>query len=205
MTHVVVTVKNLDGQRTDLALPMEIPCQVLANAVAEALGLTVHAKQVYNLVHVAGKNKKKLMPEQTLQTAGVMFGHALELIVGEAPTVIAELKAAAELIDSNGVTYPLQNRMILIGRRTPTNPVDIDLTPLDAKRLTSRRHASIEKQKGRFVLIDENSANGTSLNGTPVPPVQPKALENGAGIEFGGSGGPVLTFLLKDEQNTPVE
>lgn len=205
MTHVVVTVKNLDGQCTDLALPMEIPCQVLANAVAEALGLTVHAKQAYALLHGSGKRKKKLMPEQTLQTAGVMFGDTLELLVGEAPTVVAELGAMAELIDANGVTYPLQGGAILVGRRTPTNPVDIDLTALDSNRLTSRRHASIEKQKGRFVLIDEHSANGTWLNGKRTDPGKPQVLENGMGIEFGGSGGPILTFVLKTGQNTPVE
>ncbi len=64
--------------------------------------------------------------------------------------------------------FPFQDK-ILIGRG-PNNDILLDATGV------SRVHASIEQQKDRYYLIDENSTNGTFIENQRV---QSHLLTNG--------------------------
>jgi pSer/pThr/pTyr-binding forkhead associated (FHA) protein len=57
--------------------------------------------------------------------------------------------------------YPISNAPVTIGR-LPDNTIHLDDIAL------SGRHARIVKENGHFVLYDENSTNGTYLNGHKV-------------------------------------
>ena len=76
----------------------------------------------------------------------------------------------------------------LVGRSDPVTGItpDIDLTPLDPQRSTSRRHAKLYQMGGHFYVMEEIGVmNGTFVNeqrvatGTPVP------LQNGDTVKFG--------------------
>lgn len=58
----------------------------------------------------------------------------------------------------------------------------------------SRRHAEIDRYEDVFILADNNSSNGTMLNGKPLE--RPTALKNGDKINLGGDGGILLTAEL---------
>ena len=58
----------------------------------------------------------------------------------------------------------------------------------------SRAHASITFRDGRFVLRDEGSTKGTTVNGNPVTAKEEIALEPGSTIGLGQ--GTTLRFDL---------
>lgn len=71
---------------------------------------------------------------------------------------------------------------LVIGRSDPsgTEPPDIDLLPYEAvEKGVSRHHACIVWQNGALHLVDEDSANGTFVNGEQLVPRQPRILHNG--------------------------
>lgn len=62
----------------------------------------------------------------------------------------------------------------------------------------SRQHARIEPAGKQLVLIDEQSANGTRLNGTPLSPHQPTPIKPGDQIHIGS-----FTFTVVQQQQLP--
>jgi len=66
--------------------------------------------------------------------------------------------------------------------------VDLDLTPLDGRKIISRKHALLERQKGSWVLIDQGSVNGTWLNGHQLTAREPYPIQEGDEIIFGRNG-----------------
>lgn len=67
---------------------------------------------------------------------------------------------------------------ISIGR-APENNIVID------NKLTSRHHAIIQKIKDAYFIRDENSTNGTFLNGKKIPPEKYVRLNPGDKITIG--------------------
>ena len=77
-----------------------------------------------------------------------------------------------------------------IGRgRTTTNSLS-----LDEDTSVSRRHASITYENGQFMLKDENSSNGTALDGARLVPNSPVVLSDGARVMFGKGTEVVFTL-----------
>ena len=77
-----------------------------------------------------------------------------------------------------GTTVPLERSVIVIGR-DPACDVVLD------DPLVSKRHARLEIGQGRVELVDLNSANGTKVNGTRIPPQQDVPLKRGDRVEIG--------------------
>ena len=84
------------------------------------------------------------------------------------------------LLDSRGVqaraglmirsqVYPLAPTSTIIGRRSPSNVPDLDLTNLDPDRTVSRRHARLELRGSRATVEDFSSTNGTYVNDKRMP------------------------------------
>jgi len=87
--------------------------------------------------------------------------------------------------DHAGREYRLGPERVLIGR---TDQCDITINDSSV----SRKHASIERKDGRFLLQDLKSTNGTSVNGTFV---DVHVLNHGDKIRIGRT---VLQFLGRE-------
>lgn len=75
-----------------------------------------------------------------------------------------------------------------IGRRDPVTRIDpdVDLTPVDHQRSTSRRHAKIHRRGGRYYLIEEiGTTNGTFIGETRLRTGAPLEIEHGDRLRFG--------------------
>lgn len=91
--------------------------------------------------------------------------------------------------------------VVLSGRSLASPPApDFSIT-LDAPRMVigrgegcdvrlpdasvSHRHASIRQRGGEYVILDENSRNGTYLDRVRLPPQTPRALRSGERVRLG--------------------
>src|SRR3954447_12872683 len=79
-----------------------------------------------------------------------------------------------------GRTFEIESGQAVIGRSA-----DADLTLTDA--LSSSRHARLDVTGNGATLTDVGSTNGTTVDGSRIPPVTPTPLENGTRIGIGGS------------------
>jgi pSer/pThr/pTyr-binding forkhead associated (FHA) protein len=76
----------------------------------------------------------------------------------------------------------------LVGRSDPVTGItpDVDLTPLDPQRSTSRRHAKLYQMSDTFYVMEEIGVmNGTYVNGNRVATGVPIAVQNGDVLKFG--------------------
>jgi pSer/pThr/pTyr-binding forkhead associated (FHA) protein len=90
-----------------------------------------------------------------------------------------------KIADAQAVSYLVFNKQkiqlvakITIGRETD-NTVVVD------SKLASRHHCLIQKIKDVYFLKDENSTNGTFLNGRRIPPDKYVQLNQGDKITVG--------------------
>ena len=72
---------------------------------------------------------------------------------------------------------------IVVGRLDKHSGISptIDLTNLESEnkpKAISRRHFVINEHKGLLVIVDQNSTNGTYLNGQHLVPYQPRVLRD---------------------------
>ncbi|HZR38620.1 MAG TPA: FHA domain-containing protein [Ktedonobacteraceae bacterium] len=91
--------------------------------------------------------------------------------------------------------YTLDKPEVTIGRAPNSDVL------LSKDKLTSRRHATVRYENGRYILRDERSANGTFVNGQQIEELTPYELQDGDHIgigehelvfrPFGASGGGV--------------
>jgi CRP-like cAMP-binding protein len=94
------------------------------------------------------------------------------------------------LISSDGQTEFFMNREgdTLVGRADPVTGItpDVDLSPLDPQRSTSRRHAKVYQLAGHFYVMEEIGVmNGTFVNETRLATGAPVAIQNGDTLKFG--------------------
>jgi pSer/pThr/pTyr-binding forkhead associated (FHA) protein len=97
-----------------------------------------------------------------------------------------------EVLD-NGQTFRFDANSvneIIIGRKDPQSVADntpsIDLTTSEGlSKGVSRRHATIVRRDGALHIVDNNSANGTYLNGQRLVSGQPRILRDGDDIRLG--------------------
>lgn len=87
---------------------------------------------------------------------------------------------------------PIVSRVISIGR-DPSN----DLVLSDS--MVSRRHAILEQRENQYILRDNNSANGTMVNGDPVDSEKP--LRDGDLVAIGSSR---LLFQLDETAEASI-
>jgi hypothetical protein len=75
-----------------------------------------------------------------------------------------------------------------IGRRDPVTRFqpDVDLTPLDPERTSSRRHARLYRQDGQVWVVEEiGTLNGTFVKGERLETAVPAPVASGDGVRFG--------------------
>src|SRR5438876_7299058 len=111
-------------------------------------------------------------------------------IRGEAPTTLGstssqtviEHPARFILRADNGdilQEYPLEKAEVSIGRAPNSDIL------LSKDKLTSRRHATVRYEDGKYVLYDEHSANGTFVNGQQLEEMTPRVLQDGDHVGIG--------------------
>jgi hypothetical protein len=107
------------------------------------------------------------------------------------------------LISAKGWIFVLGQPPVSIGRATRGGKPDIDLADLDPEMVSSRLHAQILLEDGRFILKAEPTTNGTFLNGAEVQPFDKHPLQQGDVIQFGFEG-VELTFVDGTTDNLPA-
>ncbi len=196
MEQVTVTIQYGAGQLADLILPQEVPAQILAEAVASALGMRQQKGSLYTLALPGAQGPRPISPASTLENAKILCGAYLIL-----STEVAAIECGAYLLTETGLTLPLKPSSI-IGRqdRAGSMPVDVDLGPLDTNKVVSRRHAMIRFVNNQYILEDTNSTNGTYVNSERIRPQQQGLLKDGDAICFGPEGrGVLLTLRCKNQ------
>jgi FHA domain len=76
---------------------------------------------------------------------------------------------------------------IWIGRKDPKTGLspEVDLGDIGTQEGVSRRHAKIMRRDGALHVVDNNSSNGTFLNGQKLVAQQPRVLRDGDDIRLG--------------------
>jgi len=110
----------------------------------------------------------------------------------ERPAVrkIQQRKDPYRLVATDGAAEFFLNREgdTLVGRADPVTGItpDVDLTPLDSQRSTSRRHAKLYQLGGTFYVMEEIGVmNGTFVNDNRLATGAPMAIQNGDILKFG--------------------
>jgi pSer/pThr/pTyr-binding forkhead associated (FHA) protein len=91
---------------------------------------------------------------------------------------------------------PLTPRTLKIGRSTQRGN---DLVLPDGQ--VSSSHGRLAYENGVFVLYDDGSTNGTTVNGVPVPKGTPQPLESGNVVAMGKTQ---ILFVGAGKRATPV-
>jgi hypothetical protein len=107
-----------------------------------------------------------------------------------APRRVAPERNLCRLISSDSKSEFFLNREgdTLVGRSDPVTGItpDVDLTPLDPQRSTSRRHAKLYQMGGNFYIMEEIGVmNGTFVNDNRVATGTPVPIQNGDTLKFG--------------------
>jgi hypothetical protein len=191
MTHAIVSIEIPPKQRLDLALPLNVPNQLLAASLVQALNLPESEKGSYLLSIKSESGVARLPASATLGEAGVLDGFILQLQPWDMKNSSrSPMESRFFLQAETGEVFPLNADKMLVGRRDIKHGVmvDIDLGPYDSNKVISRRHASIEKKGKGFIIIDMASTNGTKLNGKRLVPKEQSPVADGDVIEFGRDG-----------------
>lgn len=96
-------------------------------------------------------------------------------------------ESGPRLVTDTGVAIPLIPGTSTVGRPDHASEwaPTLDLTPLDANRKSSRRHAEIKLAGSSLHVRDVGSANRTFLNGQPLEPQRDYPAAEGDVIAFG--------------------
>ncbi len=196
MSHVAITLE-FDHTSKDLALPLDVTVHLLIESLVEALRLRQSRDHRYGLSIKTEQGLRPVPLNATLAEANIVHGTVLALLLQEQRLSDHTPDTGTYLQAQNGRTFPLANRLTLVGRNDAKSGifVDIDLRPfVTDHKIISRRHAQIEQEGERFYLTDLVSTNGTKLNGQRIPPREKCRLRNGDIIEFGRDGAQ-MTFV----------
>ncbi len=188
MTHVIVTVYYEQNDPLDLSLPWEVPASEIMTALEKIFSIRRSTDSTLGLVKLGNNGKENLSAEETLADANILYGDELQLLVQGSPY----------LFTSTGQRFSLAKNLIVIGRTTPQQSVDVDLADLDSERVISRQHAIVEHRGDQYFIKDTNSSNGVYVNNRRIDPGQLRKLENGDMLQFGGPRGVELLFGIKN-------
>lgn len=194
MDSVVVTLRQAK-QEIDLELPLSVPIFVLAPILIDKLhwsDMSTSGKEMF-----AGRIVNSgvvVRPNETLGQAGVVAGDILELTVTQRLATPESLPGHGRGSYLQSVTtgqiFPCRGRTMFIGR-LPHQP--INLTALPGSEAVSRNHANLIRRADGYWLKDEDSTNGTLVEGIMLKPKEQVRLRSGSQVQF-GEDGPILIF-----------
>ena len=190
MTNVVVTIEYGNHEHTDLALPLDVPCRLLAASIGKALKMESDVEQAFTLTETDTPGGYHLPANSTLGSAGILNGRILRLTSEFAKEARSVPQGGAWLHADMGQSYTLVGAYTLLGRIDQRHNIhpDIDVSGLDTQRITSRRHACIEFDQTAYTVTDLGSNNGTWLNGRRLQANTPATLNHGDEVTLGKNG-----------------
>ena len=132
------------------------------------------------ILNTANRGGKKYEESETLKV-----NRKSEITIGNKRS-----NASLEIINRVGnqgkIIFNFIESIIRVGRAAGTPEViHLDLTAMDQSRIVSRVHAIIECKNDRYIIRDNNSHNGTWINGQKLNPNQDYLLKDGDDIRFG--------------------
>lgn len=93
------------------------------------------------------------------------------------------------LHEESGMEFPLAGGVeTLIGRSDPVTGIhpDVDLSPVDAQRSCSRKHAKIYRRGDKYFLVEEiGTVNGTFVEDERLETGVPREIRDGEMLRFG--------------------
>ncbi|MCA9922468.1 MAG: FHA domain-containing protein [Anaerolineales bacterium] len=205
MNNVVITVRY-NQQETDLELPVSTPFYILAPILIEKLAWHDN-KPLPDDVQYAGRIAETglvIRPHETLAQANIIHGQILEIQTLSGPFVEPVYQSSTQLPTptiSSSIAYLqstdseerffLRRKSNLVGR-SPQCP--IDLTSMPKNDVVSRSHANIIKRSDTFWIQDEQSTNGTIVDGYMLRKNEQVQLRTNSQIQF-GKDGPLFIFV----------
>lgn len=116
------------------------------------------------------------------------------ILVDREPASPAHEKTAptAAYLVHNNQKIPIRETPFLVGKYNTT--IQLHYAIYDNNKV-SRNHATILQENGQYFVRDNQSRNGTSVNGKAILPLQPVALRDGDEIKLYDE---ILTFRLGD-------
>jgi CRP-like cAMP-binding protein len=207
----VAILKEVDGQEQQLAvlekgdffgemsLLEDLPRTASARALEDCKLIRINGATFDQMlrsrpeiaVRIMRKLSRRLRhTDQLLQEA---LGSAAPAAGGDVPAMEVEAEAATGLQKLVHLASNMEFRLsssseTLVGRRDPVTGIqpDVDLTPVDTQRSTSRRHAKIYHRNERFFVTEEiGTMNGTFVNGERVETGVPVEIQSGDEVQFG--------------------
>lgn len=187
MSFTIVTVETDSGDKIELALPLDVPSRTLAAKVMSDLGRLVGTGETLHFFIKTDGEEKRIPATATLGELGIVDGQLLRIrreAKGLAPKAS---HAHAYLRTEAGALLGLEPSCVVLGRKDAQSqvPLDLDLAAYDPGSAVSRRHACIEREGGKYYLLDLHSTNGTRLNGEDIVPGKKVPLQDGDRVEFG--------------------
>jgi hypothetical protein len=206
MDYVLITV-DYNGQKAVLELPVTVPLFNLIPLLMQQLSWG----EGQDLSQFGGQveGASAIRPHETLAQADVADGTILKLFAYRGDrmdpnatmlqVVDSDYKGKAHLKSRDtGDTFLFRRRAVLIGR-SPECP--INLSPVPRAHVVSGRHANIVRRGDTYWITDEDSTNGTIVDGIFLTAHQSIPLRNGSQIQFGETG-PVFVFYSGEELQT---
>lgn len=209
---VVVTITDGKGMERDLELPADVPVRILAPAIARAVTHADLPSEDTTVKYILKlQTSGNVIPvDRTLESAGVIHGDMIQLMIKPIPASIAGSEAGFKFagpgfVASSGKTFPLRGETALVGRvdralGLTESMLSVDVTDLDDQisPSVSRRHAKILFRQSRYLAQDLKSTNGTLVNGHLLRHGERIALQHGDEVQFGD----VLLIFIWDSQET---
>ena len=187
MSFAVVNIETEDGERIELALPLDVPSGTLGPRIMGGFGRLVRTGEKYALHFKTGRGDKPIPPDSTLGELGVRDGQVLRIRRQRAGAAPAAPRAHAYLQTTSGKRIALEQNHVILGRKDPKQqfPLDLDLTAFDPGKVVSRQHATIGRDGRKYYILDLESTNGTRVNGVTALPGRKVDLKSGDAVDFG--------------------
>jgi signal-transduction protein with cAMP-binding, CBS, and nucleotidyltransferase domain len=208
--EILKTVNGIDEQLAvlekgdffgEMSLLEDLPRTASARAVTDCKVIRINGATFDQMLRTKPEIAVRIMRKlsRRLRQTDQMLREALgapDQEAMQAPEMPAEEKPAApavmapqKLVHVSGMEMHLSTSSeTLVGRRDPVTGIlpDVDLTPVDTQRSTSRRHAKIYRRGGKFFVCEEiGTMNGTFVNGERVETGVPVEVKPGDEVQFG--------------------
>ena len=186
----------LDNQPRSASVRAATDCQLLViDATTLDQMLRQHAEVAVRMLrNLAGRLRAEAARADKAEAAlGAAPAPAKPEPARAAPKASSPAPAPADrsrtLVPPGAAPIPLPDKDdVSLGRFDSVSGLapDIELGPLDTKKLTSRRHARLVRENGgTFVLEEIGTANGTFLNGTRIVTGVKTRVADGDTLRFG--------------------
>lgn len=182
----------------EMAVLEDLPRTASARAATDCTAIEIDGSTFDQMLRTKPEIAVRIMRKlsRRLRQTDAMLQEALGAEEAQAPEMplperpVSEERASERLVHpDSGTEFRLsQSSETTIGRHDPVTGIDpdVDLSEVDEKRSTSRRHAKIYRRGDKFFLVEEiGTMNGTYVDGEALETGVPRQIEPGNELQFG--------------------